>query len=91
MKSKNQTAIAKVSPRGNSSQSPRGSQTEKTWKTAPSSPSVTAASPDRNRQPVNAEAIAARACLHYQNRAPADEDHLEDWFRAEAELACERD
>jgi hypothetical protein len=93
MKHNKDTPLAKVSPRGNGSQSPKGSQIKRAGKTENSTPPDTHAAQDHTQQSMSlsAEEIAARAYIRYQNRAAADGDHLEDWLRAEAELAAERD
>ncbi len=93
MKHKKDTPLAKVSPRGIGSLSPKGSQIKRAVKTDNSAPPDTHAPQDHTQQSVSlsAEEIAARAYLRYQNRAAADGDHLEDWLHAEAELAAERD
>jgi hypothetical protein len=92
MANKNHTPTARVSPRGNGRQSPKGSQIKMNGNAGKASPPDTGAPLDRTKPPANLthKEIAARAYLRYQNRPPADEDHLEDWFQAEAELAAER-
>ncbi len=93
MKNKRHAPKAKSIPRGNASKSPKSSQKNKAGEIDNSSSPDARPPQDGTRQPLDLspDEIAARAYFHYQTREPGNEDHLEDWFRAEAELAEERD